>query len=366
VAGRPLTSRRLLVALWIYATIEGISSARQLEERCYRDIAFKWLRGGVDVNYHTLADFRVTHREWLEAQVVLVVGVMMNQGLVTLNKVGQDGMRVRASAGSGSFKTEPTIDRNLSEAQDQWDRLQQEFDGPSGGRSTAERAAQQRALRDRLERLQRAKEEHAQVAAARELRGRDDRKPARISITDPEARVMKMADGGYRPAYNVQFATDLDSLVIVGVKVVNAASDGGQMDPMIQQIQDHYGRLPEGYFTDGGFSTKEDIEKVAERGVVVFTPLKDEHKKLDNGKDPYAPQRGDKPGVAQWRSRMGTAEAKEKYKQRVLCEWPNAMCRLRNLWQFAVRGDPKVNAVVLWHVLVHNLGRLAALRGATN
>lgn len=360
--GRSPIEPRILVALWLYATIEGVASARKLAKLCYGDDAFKWIRGGVDVNHHTLGDFRVAHSEWLEEQIVQLVAVMLREGLITLNHVGQDGMRVRASAGSGSFKKEETLDKLLALAQEQWDRLQQEFATAPQELSARRRAARERAARERLERLQRAKDEHQKIAAAREARKKEDGENARASFTDPEARKMKMGDGGFRPAYNPQFATDLDALVIVGVDVINAGSDGGQMDPMVEQIEKNQGQLPDEYYTDGGFSTKDDIEKVGQRGVNVFTPVKEEKKKLDEGKDPYAPQKGDKPKVAEWRLRMGTPEAKEKYKQRSKCEWTNAMCRLRNLWQFTVRGLAKVKAVVLWYALVHNLLRGVALR----
>lgn len=363
-AGRPAIDPRVLVALWLHATIEGISSARTLAKRCYRDDGFKWIRGGVDVNYHTLADFRVTCSSWLNEQVVQLVTVMLLEGLITLNQVGQDGMRVRASAGSGSFKKEETVEKLIGMAQNQWDRLQKEFETGSQQLSLAQRKAQERAARERLERLERAKEEHQKIAAAREARKRDDREKARVSTTDPEARKMKMADGGFRPAYNVQFATDLDALVIVGVDTINDGSDSGQMDPMLEQIEQNQGQLPDNYYTDGGFSSKEDIEKVGQRGTTVFTPVKEEQKKLKEGKDPYAPQKGDTPKVAEWRQRMGTADAKEKYKQRTKCEWTNAMCRLRNLWQFTVRGLAKVKTVVYWYALTHNLVRLGALRAA--
>lgn len=360
--GRRAIDPRILVALWLLATIEGVSSARKLARLCYRDDAFKWIRGGVDVNHHTLGDFRVEHAEWLEEQITQLVAVMLQEGLITLNQVGQDGMRVRASAGSSSFKKEQTLDNLLAVAQEQWERLQEEFETGAQELSARQRAARERAARERLERLQRAKEEHRKIAAAREARKKEDGENARASTTDPECRKMKMADGGFRPAYNPQFATTLDTLVIVGVDVINAGSDGGQMDPMVVQIQENQGQLPGEYYTDGGFSTKDDIENVGNRGVTVFTPVKEEGKKTREGKDPYAPQKGDKPRVAEWRQRMGTPEAKEKYKQRSKCEWTNAMCRLRNLWQFTVRGLAKVKAVVLWHVLAHNLQRCVVLR----
>ena len=360
--GRPAIDPEILTALWMYATSEGISSARKLAELCYRDDVYKWLRGGVDLNYHTLADFRTHHAEWLEQQIVTTVAVMRKEGLINLKVVGQDGMRVRASAGSGSFKKEEKLEEFLEEAQQQWNRLQEEFENGSSELSARQQAARERAARERLERLQRAKEECKKVAAARERRKKGDGRHARASMTDPEARRMKMPDGGYRPACNVQFATTLDTLVIVGVDVINAGSDGGQMDPMIQRIEQQQGEFPDEYYTDGGFSTKDDIENVGQRGVEVYTPIKEEDKQKREGKDPYAPRPGEGSKLTEWRQRMGTEEAKEKYKQRCKCEWSNACCRNWGLWQFRVRGLEKVKTVVLWYVLTHNLLRMVALR----
>ena len=314
--GRTPIDAQILTALWMYATIEGISSARRLADLCYRDDAFKWLRGGVDVNYHTLSDFRTAHGSWLEEQVIANIAVMRQEGLIALNQVGQDGMRVRASAGSGSFKKEQKLEELLQEAQEQWDRLQEEFANGSPQVSARQQAARQRAARERLERLQRAKEERRKVHAAREARKKGDGRHARASTTDPEARRMKMGDGGFRPAYNVQFATTLDTLVITGSDVINAGSDGGQMEPMVERIEEQQGELPREYYADGGFSTKDDIEKVGSREVTVYTPIKDVAKKTREGKDPYAAQPGDGPEVAAWRERMGTEEAQEQYKQR--------------------------------------------------
>jgi len=346
--GRPPIDPQILAALWIYATSEGVSSARRLAGLCQEHNAYKWLCGGVSVNYHTLADFRTQHPQWLQEQVVTNIALLRQEGLIDLNQVGQDGMRVRASAGSGSFKREGRLEQFLQEAQQQWDRLQEEFEEGSSEVTARERAARERAARQRVECLERAKEELQKVAETREKRKKGDGQHARASTTDPEARKTKMGDGGFRPAYNVQFASTLDTLVIIGSDVINSGSDGGQMDPMLAQIKAQQGELPEEYYTDGGFSTKEDIEKVGQRGVVVFTPVKEVEKKKKAGKDPFAAQKGDGPEVAKWRTRMGTEAAQEKYKQRCKCEWPNAGCRNRGL--------------LLWHVLVNNLQRMVALR----
>lgn len=362
-AGRPAIDPRILVALWIYATDEGIASARALERRCYDCDPYKWLRGGVEVSYHTLSDFRTAHPEWLRGQVVNNLAALRAEGLAGLDVLGQDGMRVRASAGSGSFKRQETLEQLLQEAEQQWDRLQQEFQRETG-RSPRQKAAQERSAQEKIKRLRQALEEVKQVAEARERRKKGDGGSARASTTDPCSRRMKMGDGGTRPAYNVEFTTDLNSLVIMGADVVNAGSDAGQMEPMAQQIEAEQAPLPKGseYHVDGGFVTKADLESMGRRGVIVFAPPKELEKQQQQGKDPYAPKRRDSPEVAEWRQRMGTAEAQEKYKQRGKCEWTNAQCRNRGLQQFLVRGLQKAKSVVLWYVMVHNLFRGVALR----
>jgi transposase len=362
-AGRPSIDPRILTALWLYATIESTASARELCRRCYDCDPFKWIRGGVDVNYHTLSDFRTSHPQWLKEQVVTNIAAIRAEDLADLETIGQDGMRVRASAGSASFKKAETLERLLEAAEQRWDDLQEEFEQETE-LSARQQAAQERAARERIERLKQAQEQVKQVARQREKRKKGDGACARASTTDAEARRMKMGDGGFRPAYNVEFASDLNNLVIVGADLINAGGDSGQMEPMVQQIEAEQSPLSEDaeYYVDGGFSTKEDIESVGQRGVTVFAPVKELKKQEQQGKDPYAAKPGDSPEVAAWRERMGTEEAKEKYKQRSKTEWPNAECRNRGLQQFLVRGLAKVKSVVMWYVLIHNLLRMVTLR----
>jgi transposase len=362
-AGRPAIDPQILVALWSYATMEGVARARELHRRCYDCDPYKWLRGGVDVNYHTLADFRTQHPERLRTQVVQNLAALEAEGLVSRENVGQDGMRVRASAGSDSFRSEAKLGQLLEAAEQRWDHLEEEF-AQDAQLSARKQAARKRAVREKIARLKQAQEEVQQVAAAREKRKKGDGDSARASTTDPETRRMKMADGGTRPAYNIELATDLKSLVIMGSDVINVGSDAGQMEPMAQQMEADHGPFPQGaeYYADGNFATKEDLEQMAQRNVTVYAPVKAVEKHQRQGKDPYAPQRGDSPSVIAWRQRMGTAEAQEKYKRRVLCEWPNAQFHNRGLQQFVVRGLEKVKTIVCWHVLVHNLLRTVALR----
>jgi len=362
-AGRPAIDPRILVTLWLYATDEHLASAHELARRCEDCDPYKWICGGVCVNYHTLADFRVAHAEWLREQVVSHIAAMRAESLASLNTVGQDGMRVRANAGNDSFKKAETLGQLLEDAEQQWDQLQQEFERTEQ-LSPRQSAARQRAVRERIERIKQAQEEVKQVAKQREKRKKGDGKTARASTTDPEARRMKMGDGGYRPAYNVELATDLDSLVIVGADVVNAGSDSGQMERMVHHLEAEQAPLPQNaeYYVDGGFATKDDIQSVGQRGVTVYAPVKEVARQQREGKNPYARRRGDKQHVIGWRARMATPAAHEKYKQRSKTEFPNATCRNRGLHQFLVRGLEKVKTTVMWYVLTHNLFRMVALR----
>lgn len=229
--GRAAIDPRLCIALWLYATLEGIGSARAMAWLCANHNAFRWLTGGVSVNHHTLSDFRVADSDFLDGVLTHSVAVLREQELVDLNRVAQDGMRVRASAGAASFRRRPTSEECLSEAQEQVARLKEEVDDDPAAPSRRHAAARERAARERDERVRQALARLPELEAKKKA---DERDKARASTTDPEATVMKMADGGYRPAYNIQFATACGSQVIVGVSVLTAGSDMGQLTPMAE------------------------------------------------------------------------------------------------------------------------------------
>jgi len=207
-----------------------------------------------------------------------------------------------------------------------------------------------------LEEVKKQREEHAR----HEAKDTKQKEP-RASSTDPEARKMKMSDGGYRPAYNGQLSTEVGSGIIVGVEVSQAGNDTNEMLPMLGQMEERYEQVPGQHLVDGGFVNKEQFEQAKkDYEVEVYAPLKEEKKQLEEGKDPYKPKRGDGPAVAEWRARMGTAEAKEIYKQRAsTAEWANAQARNRGLYQVRVRGLRKVLTVLLWYALAHNLVRVS-------
>jgi transposase len=329
--GRPPADPHLLVALWLFATLDSVTSARRLTKLCdpqQGSLPYLWLVGGVSVNYHTLADFRVDHADLLDQLLTDGLAVLLFEGLIDLTETAQDSLRVRASAGSASFRRRASL-----EARQQLQQLEQQ----------------------------------------RGQRGRDDEKDrgsvaqARASTTDPEARKMKMADGGYRPAYNVEFNTASGSGVIVGVGVSNHGYDSGCVVPMLEQTAQRTDCVPQRHLVDSGFGTIKDIEATKGRfpQTQLYAPVKNAKEKEAQGEDPYQAKPRDKPATAEWRQRMGTAEGKTIYKRRPqIAELSNAQARNRGLYQVRVRGLAKVRAVVLWYVLAHNMVRLWRLRAA--
>ena len=236
-AGRSATDPKILLALWLYATLETVGAARALNRLCTAHIAYQWLCGGVPMNYHTLADFRTAHGAFLDTLLTQGVAALMAEGLVELERVAQDGVRVRASAGAASFRRRKTLEACLAEAEAQVRTLRAELEADPGATTARQRAARERAARERQARVAQAL---AHLPALEAKKKPDERPKARASTTDPEARVMKMADGGYRPAYNLQFAADTASQVIVGVDATNAGTDHGQLAPMVAQVEERH------------------------------------------------------------------------------------------------------------------------------
>lgn len=383
-AGRSPIDPRILLALWLYATLEGVGSARQIERLCESHAAYEWICGGVGVNYHTLSDFRGAHVAFLDGLLTDSVAALVHEGLVSMNRVAQDGMRVRANAGAASFRRAATLEACQAEAQEQVRRLREELGSDPGSASARQRGARERAARERSERIERAlgqareldqKRQEQAAGKASAPPGHDDEQgpgrkgeagkgpaAARASTSDPEARVMKMADGGFRPAFNVQYATDTATQVVTGVDVSNIGSDMGQMAPMVERHQERYGQAPAQVLVDGGFTKQADIEQVsaAPVGVEVIAPAPKPRKA---GRDPHQRRAGDSDAIAAWRERMGTDRAKSIYKERAAtAECVNAIARNRGLRQFLVRGLEKARAVALWYALAHNLVRAATLR----
>jgi transposase/FKBP-type peptidyl-prolyl cis-trans isomerase len=372
-AGRAAIDPRILMALWLYATVDGVGSAREIERLTEAHDAYRWICGGVNVNHHTLSDFRCARVDLLDELLTQSVAVLANKGLVKLERVAQDGLRVRASAGTASFRRRLTLEWCLKQARAQVQALKGEIDADANASNRRRGAARQRAAEEHEKRLVQALEQLAQVEKQKKKKTlakkeneteeqHQKRTQPRASSTDAEARVMKMADGGFRPAYNVQFTTTTNSQIIVGVEVNNCGSDLGQLSPMLDQVEKRYGGCPAQWLADGAFASNADIEDAHRRGTTVYAPVR--HPR-DPSRDPHVALPDDSEALAQWRQRMGSDAAKEIYKQRAAtAECVNAIARGRGLTQFLVRGLDKVKAVALWYALAHNLMRAVTLAQA--
>jgi transposase len=355
-SGRPAIDPAILVSLWLYATLEGVGSARLLDRLCQTDAAYQWLLGGVTVNYHTLSDFRTGAGAVLDRLLSSSMAGLIISGSVQVDTLAVDGMRLQAAANRGTFGRRERLSMLERAAFEMLERLATEVDeDPAAAqrRTTARRLA---VAQDRVRRLEKARQAQAEIERQREEQRqkqrrkepRKDHKEARASTVDPEARLMKMGDGSFRPAYNVQFTTAAEGAHIVGVSVTDRGTDHGLLAPALNELKQRYDVRPTRMLADGGYTSKEDIETLHALGVELFSPL-------PKGKgDPAAPKRGDEAGTIAWRQRMARDEGMTLYRRRFATERPHAHMRNHGLRQLLVRGKEKVKAIVLWHVHAFN------------
>ena len=356
-AGRAATDPRILVALWLYATADGVGAARELDRLCREHRAYEWLCGKVPMNYHTLSDFRVKHAQALDDLFTQILAVLMHKGLLHVRRVSQDGLRVRASAGTGSYRRPETLKKCLAAAGQQVEAVKKMAD--DAALTARQRAARERAAREREQRVSAAIEAVKRLQKRREKKqgGRTAKGEPRGSTTDPQASKMRMADGGFRPAYNLQFAADTQAGVIVGVAVSDIGSDAGLAKPMLEQIRQRTGSQPEEFLGDGGYPDTKTINALEKMGTTLYAPVT-----VRGDQDPYHPRPRDSAATRQWRERMNTTEAKAIYKERAATsERVNADVRThRTLDRLLVRGLGKVTCVALWNAIAFNLLRMVA------
>lgn len=416
-AGRTPWDPRLLVSLWIYAYSRGISSAREIARRCTYEPAFQWLCGLEEINHHTLSDFRVGHDASLRELFVQVLGVLSSEGLVTLERVMHDGTRIKACAGSDSFRREERLKEHLDLARKQVEAM----GDPREEETSRKRAARERALRERQQRLEQALEEVQKVREAK----RQDKEQARASQSDPQARIMKQSDGGYAPSYNVQLSTEASNRIIVGAQVSQSPNDCAHLIEAVAQVEANLGQTPAQVVVDGGFTSRENIMTMAKRGVDLIgslaaaNPTGGQRQRgvsegfdldkfsYDAEQDIYRCPAGESlrhkgrafgPGVVihkytakietcalcqfrsqccpgnhyhgrsvtrteyspilqQFAEKMETEAAKAIYRQRgAVAEFPNAWIKDKlGLKQFRLRGLIKVRLEVLWAALTYNI-----------
>lgn len=365
--GRPPPDPAVLMSLWLYATIEGVGSARQLERLTQSDLAYRWIAGEVPLNYHGLSDFRVAHVQVLDRLLTESVTALIKAGVISLDEIAVDGTKVRANASRGSFKTagklariEAAVERRLAE-------LRAEIESDPKASSQRRLAAKERAAREVKERADRARAALDKVRAERQDRAKrhakdeaEKKSEPSASLSDAEARNMRFADGAVRPGFNAQLAATPKEGIIVSVEMTDRRNDAGLAVPMVDDIVRRYGKAPANLLVDTHYATSDDIVALASRErdpVTVFAPLPSER---DDVKPETlakrAKNRATEPeSLKAWRSRMGTSAGQEVYRDRKLIERINAHLKNHGFGFLPVRGLIKAKAVALWHALANNL-----------
>ncbi len=275
VAGRSPRDPRLLISLWIYAYMDGTPSAREIARLCDYNPAYQWLTGATSVSAHSLSDFRTAHADALKDLTLQVLALLAEEGLVDLEQVTQDGTKVKASAGADTFRREPTLQRHLEQARQRLEEVERQ-DGEQWSERTL--AARQRAAREKLERMERALQQLEQI---RQTKPEPEQAQVRVSLTDPEARIMKQNDGGFAPSYNVQFITDAKQTVIVGMEVTQQGSDAEPLQPAMERLQQEAGQAPGQALVDGGYTSRENIVGMARREIDLIGPPLDGSKQKE-------------------------------------------------------------------------------------
>jgi transposase len=365
--GRPPPDPAIVLALWLYATIEGVGSARQLDRLVQSDLAYRWIAGGVPLNYHGLADFRVAHVEVLDRLLSESVTALIKTGVVSLAEIAVDGTKVRANASRASFKTAGRLARIEAAVEQRLSTLKAEIATDPKASSQRRLAAAERAARDVKERAARARVALDKVRAEKEKRTKthpqDEAKKAsepKASLSDPDARIMHFPDKALRPGYNAQVAATPREGIIISVEMTDRRNDAGLAMPMVDDIVRRYGKAPEKLLVDTHYATSEAIAALASHAagaVTVFAPLPTERDDvkpatLANRKRKRA---GEPENVKEWRSRMGTPAGQDTYRLRNLIERLNAHLKNHGFGFMPVRGLIKTKAVALWHALANNL-----------
>jgi transposase len=416
--GRPAIDPQLLISLWVYAYSQGIGSAREVARRCAYDPAFQWLTGWEEVNYHTLADFRVEKQQELDELFTQVLAALSQEGLITLEQVMQDGTKIRAQASTRSYCQEETIREHLQRARR---RVAEMGDPRNEEGSPKAKQAQVRARRQQQERLESALEELQKWQARKS--GEKAKKETRVSTSDPHARAMHQPDGGLALSYNAQISTDAAQGLIVGVTVTQEPNDSGQLLPAVDRLEQRLEKKPQQLVADSGYTTRENIEKMARREIDFLGTMRYENvprgsnlpNRLPASAFPYLPEKNhcvcpqgkvlhpagqrrrgpgviyhvyearledcqacsrkpeccpdnqkrgrsvahpeESPVVMEFRKKMASEKAREQYRRRGrIVEFCHAWIKSKlGLRQFHVRGLKKVQMEMLWACLTYNL-----------
>ena len=372
-AGRPAADPAVLLSLWLYATVEGVGSARELERLAQSDAAYRWLAGGVPLNYHGLADFRVLSAEVLDRLLTQSVTALIAEGLISLDEIAVDGTKIRANASRKSFRTSEKLIKIEAAVAERLAALKQELSSDPGASSRRRQAARERAARDVQERAARARaalerlEGERKSRAVKHARDEAKKKAPKASTTDPEARHMRFPDGALRPAYNAQIAAAPKEGVIVSIDVTDRRNDAGLAGPMVDDIIRRYGKTPDRLLIDTSYATSEDIIALAAHAagpVSVYTPPPGERDDIKPASLARRRRKREKEPAClkAWRERMASETGKAVYALRQRIERINADRKNQGFGFLAVRGLIKAKAHALWHAIANNLMAAQRLR----
>jgi transposase len=365
-SGGPRTADpKILLGLWLFGMLEGISSARHIARLCQEHHAYIWLCGGVTINYHSLSDFRTKNHDGFLKLLQESIAIMWKSGVFAPDEVAQDGTRVKANAGFSQYRTEKTLDQYLEQAKEHIAKMEIELSKDPSFLSRREKSAKERAIKERAARIKKAKEEliahkAERIAISKKNHNKltqEEIDKMRCSVTDPECRKMKMGDGGFRLAYNVQFTTSTNKNVILGVDVVNTL-DPGTLVPMMRQVLKNLSSFdcppPSRWLVDSAYANNEDLETAKKNfpnSTIYSSPTS-----TQKGVDPLEPRKNDKPAMVELRVRMQSNEAKEIYSKRgAAAEHSNATAKNMGMREFLVRGLSKVKQMALLYALAHNM-----------
>jgi transposase len=378
VPGRPAADPAVLFALWLIATIDGIGSARELERATRTSLPYMWLAQGVPVNYHGLSDFRLAHSDLLDDLLTSHLAALVAAGIANPVEIIIDGTKIQASANKDTYRREASLTEIMRHAKERVEALKKDVEADPGAGDRRRKAAELRAVRERAERAEKAKEKLAEIKAEREERAKTspkevaEMKEPRVSTTDPDARKMRCADGTVRPAYNIQLAVTFNG-IITAVEATDRRQDSGLLTPMVEQVEARTGMAVTTVLADTGYADHDDIAALATRAdkpVTAYVPLPEERTDVKPAtlKERERKRAKEPEAIKDWRKRMDTEEAKTIMKKRGGIERVNAHVKHRGLARVSVRGIAKVHTIALWHALANNITagiRLAAAAAVT-
>lgn len=371
-AGRPASDPAVLLALWLYATLEGVGAARALARLCELHTAYRWLCGGVPVNHDMLSAFRRDSGAVLDRLLTRSLTSLIAEGLVKLEEISIDGTKTRAWAGRGSRARRQKLAHIETEVSKRVATLKSELEVDAGA---AERRRQQRELRaaeERAARVQRAQQRLAALEqekaerAKRQAKAEAAKSPPSVSLSDPEVRSMRMPDGSVQLAWNVQVGTA--NGFILAIEPTDRRQDGGLATATLDQVERRCGMLPERVLADGTAITQDDIEQLSQRAAElrVYSPPSPEREdvKAETKRKRRWKRRREPEAVKEWRKRMDTEAGREVYRRRKLTEHVHAKLKNRGFARMLLHGIAKVRNICLLHALAHNLLQACRLRAA--